>query len=135
MTKKQKVFVYNMLLFHSEKIYRIITTIDKELRKLYSSYHILTLFKTLAYSELREDEDLFKSLLNRVEKEIDKIPKKVKIEHRDDEAFPTIFHGISCFLDEARKFSELKNMNDLEEKFYNLANRLYQLNIHPYDYI
>ena len=113
------------ILFPSEKIYKIIVAIDQELRKLYSSY----------YSEIRDNEHKFKSLLNRVEKEIDKIPKKVKIEHRDDEAFCTFFHGISCFLDEARKFSELKNMNALEKKFYNLANRLYQLNIHPYDYI
>ena len=135
MTKRQKVLDYNMLLFPSEKIYRIIVTIDQELRKLYSSYHFLTLFKTVAYSELRENEAQFKSLLNRVEKEIDKIPKKVKIEHKDDEAFRTTFYGISCFLDEARKFSVLKNMNALEKKFYNLADRLYQLNIHPYDYI
>ena len=62
MTKKQKVLDYNMLLFPSEKIYRIITTIDQELRKLYSSYHFLTLFKTVAYSELRENEDQFKIL-------------------------------------------------------------------------
>ena len=95
MPKKQKVFDYNMLLFPSEKIYRIIITIDQELRKLYSSYHFLTLFKTVAYSELRENEAEFISLLNRVEKEIDKLPKKVKIEHKDDEAFRTIFPGIS----------------------------------------
>ena len=98
MAKSQKVLNYNIL-FPSEKIYRIITTKDQELRKLYSSYYILTLFKTVAYSEIRDNEAQFKSLLNRVEKEIDKIPKKVKIEHRDDEAFRTIFHGISCFLE------------------------------------
>ena len=137
MTKKQKVLDYNinMLLFPSEKIYRIITIIDQELRKLYSSYNILTLYKTVAYSGIRDNEAQFESLLKRVEKGIDKIPKKVKIEHKDDEAFRVNFYGISCFLDEAREFSELKNMNDLEEKFYNLADRLYQLNIHPYDYI
>ena len=61
--KKTKVLDYNMLLFPSEKIYKIITTIDQELRKLYSSYHFLTLFKTVAYSELRENEDQFKTLL------------------------------------------------------------------------
>ena len=105
MTKNQKVLGYNinMLFFPSKKIYRIITTIDQELRKLYSSYHFLTLFKTVAYSEIRDNEAQFESLLNRVEKEIDKIPKKIKIKHKDDEAFRTTFHGISCFLDEARQ--------------------------------
>lgn len=89
--------LFHDIIFPSEKIYEIIVTIDQELRKLYSSYHILTFLKTVAYSEIRDDEGKFKSLLNRVEKEIDKIPKKVKIEHRDDEAFRTTFHGISCF--------------------------------------
>ena len=125
----------NMLSFPFEKIYKIIVAIDNDLRKLYSTYHILTLYPTVPYSELRDNEAQFKSLLNRVEKEIDKIPKKVNIEHKDDEAFRTTFHGISCFLDEARKFSVFKNMNALEKKFSNLADRLYQLNIHPYDYI
>ena len=115
MTKNEEVINYNIL-FPSEKIYRIITTIDQELRKLYSSNRILTLFKTVAYSEIRDNEGQFKSLLNRVEKEIDKLPKKVKIEHRDDEAFRTTFHGISCFLDEARKFL-LKNMNAWKKSF------------------
>ena len=137
MTKKQKVLDYNinMLLFPSEKIYRIITIIDQELRKLYSSYNILTLYKTVAYSEIRDNEAQFESLLNRVEKGIDKIPKKAKIEHKDDEAFRVNFYGISCFLDEAFIFFNSENSLDLEEKFYNLADRLYQLNIHPYDYI
>lgn len=139
MTKKQKKLLkyhnINVLFFPSEKIYKIIVTIDQELQKLYSSYHILTLYKTVAYSELRDNEAQFESLLNRVEKEIDKIPKKVEIEHKDDEAFRAKFYGISCFLDEARQFSNLKDIPDLYKKFYNLADRLYQLNIRPYDYI
>ena len=66
----------NMLSFSFEKIYKIIVAIDNDLRKLYSTYHILTLYPTVAYSELRDNEAQFKSLLNRVEKEIDKIPEK-----------------------------------------------------------
>lgn len=90
-----------MLSFSSEEIYGIIVAIDQELRKLYSSYHVLTLFPTVAYSEIRDNEAQFQSLLNRVEKEINQITKKVKIKHKDDEAFRVKFHGISCFLDEA----------------------------------
>ena len=105
------------LVFPSEKIYKIITTIDQELRKLYSSYHFLTLFKTVAYSESRENETQFKSLLNRVEKEIDKLPKKVELEHKDDEVFRRIFHGISCFLDEGKHFSNYRgNYNSISLK-------------------
>lgn len=138
MTKHQENLLdynINMLFFPSEKIYRIIVTIDQELRKLYSSYYFLTLFKSVAYSEIRDNEAQIKSLLNRVEKEIDKITKKVKIEHTDDEAFRVKFHCISCFLDEGRQFANLKNIPDLYKKFYNLANRLYQLNICPYDHL
>ena len=136
MTKKQKdELIYNMVSFPSEKIYQIIVSIDQELLKLYSSYHILTLFKIVAYSDIRDKEDQFKSLLSRVEKEIDKLPKNVKIGQKDDEAFRVQFYGISCFLDEARQLSNLKDLPDLYKKFYNLADRLYQLNICPYDYI
>ena len=128
MTKHQENLLdynINMLFFPSEKIYRIIVTIDQELRKLYSSYYFLTLFKSVPYSEIRDNEAQIKSLLNRVEKEIDKITKKVKIEHKDDEAFRVKFHCISRFLDVARQFANLKNIPDLYKKFYNLANRLY----------
>ena len=86
-----------MLSFPSENIYRIIVTIDQELRKLYSSNYFLILFKSVAYSEIRENEFQFKSLLNVVEKEIDKIPKKVKIEHKDDEAFRENFYVFHVF--------------------------------------
>ena len=134
MSVDQKLLEYDVV-FPSEKIYKIIVTIDRKLRKLYSSYYILTLFKTVAYSEIRDNGDQFKSLLNRVEKELDKRSKKVKIEHKDDEAFRVKFYGISCFLDEARQFSNSKNISDLYKKFNQVANRLYQLNICPHDYI
>lgn len=65
MTKKEKKLLkyhnINMLFFPSGKIYKIIVTIDQELQKLYSSYHILTLYKTVAYSELRDNEAQFES--------------------------------------------------------------------------
>ena len=49
MSVDQKLLEYDVV-FPSEKIYKIIVTIDRKLRKLYSSYYILTLFKTVFYS-------------------------------------------------------------------------------------
>lgn len=48
-----------MVSFPSKKIYQIIVAIDQELQKLYSSYSILTLFKTVAYSEMTDNEPKF----------------------------------------------------------------------------
>ena len=132
MTKSQKVVNYNIL-FPCEKIYKIIVDIDQELRKLYSFYHILTFYPVMACSPIRDDKKKFEYLLNKVEGKINKMTKKVIIEHNDDEAFRIQFPGISCFLDERKHRSKVKDT--LGKKFYNLADRLYQLNIHPYDYI
>lgn len=113
MVKKARFFVCN-LYFPSENIYKIIYNIDQELRKLYSIYNVLTLNLAVHYSKIRESESAaFISLLNRVEKELNKITKEVVIDHVDDLAFRGFFYGMTLFLEEGGR---IKKKDSFREK-------------------
>ena len=111
MGKKQGSSIYtkNLISFPSEEIYKIIVAIDQDLRKLYSFCHILTLYPVMACSSIRNNKKIFEDLLYKVEGKINMITKKAKIEHNDDEAFRIQFQGISCFLDEGKHSTKVKD--------------------------
>ena len=120
----------NDLIFPSKFVFSTIESIDRNLRILYSPAPPKSLWPTINYSTVRDDEEEFDSILDRVEEQIDRINEKVKIIETDDAAFNKSFLGIIDFLYEANDLPS-NSEKHFEKRFINLANRLWELGIHP----
>ena len=85
------------MIFFSRFIYSTIASIDRNLRFLYSPSINNEFWSTIRYSPVRDDEEEFEVILDRVEERINRIKGKVKIKETDDAAFNQSFMGITDF--------------------------------------
>ena len=96
------------------------------------------MWSTINYSTVRDDEEEFDSILDRVEERIDRFNEKVNVRETDDSAFNKMFIGITDFLYEAYDFenntedeSSKQTPGYIKKRFINLSNRLWELGINP----
>ena len=144
------------VIFPSRLIYSTIASIDRNLRFLYSPTPPDKIWRTIQYSSARDDSEEFDAILDRVEErinifklnneniednEINLINGKVKIVELDDAAFNSLFMGIIDFLYEASDYEDKsedeltkKTPKHIKKRFINLANRLWDLGIHPSEF-
>ena len=118
------------MIFPSEKIYKNIKDIDNILRSLYMPAPALSPYTLINCSSARDSIIKFNHALDKVEESINKIKQKVKIEEIADSSFNETFLGITAFLNEAYNIEE-KARGPLEERFVNLAIRLWDLEVRP----
>ena len=128
----------NNLIFPSRHVFSTIESINRNLRFLYSPAPPNSLWSTINYSTVRDNDEEFDSILDRVEERIDRFNEKVEIIETDDAAFNKEFNGIINFLYEATDFEDnkedelsKKTPENIKKRFINLANRLWELGIHP----
>ena len=120
----------NNLIFPSRHVFTTIKSIDKNVRFLCSPDPSNSLWPRINYSPARDDKEGFDAILDRVEERINRFNEKVKIIEEDDAALNQQFLGIIDFLYEAYDLPE-NNEKHFEKRFFNLANRLWDLGIHP----
>ena len=136
------------MIFPSRLIYSTIASIDRNLGFLYSSSINNEFRETIRYSTVRDDDEEFDAILDRVEErinrfklnneniednEINLINGKVKIVELDDAAFNRTFLGIMDFLYEASDLPS-NGENHFEKRIIGLANRLWGLGISPSEF-
>ena len=129
------------IIFPSRFVFSIIESIDRNLKFFYSPAPPNKLWPTINYSTVRDDEEEFNCILDRVEERINRFDEKVKIIETDDSAFNQKFNGIIDFLYEADDFKydkedELSKQTPeyIKKRFINLASRLWELGIHPREF-
>ena len=136
--KSNAKYKVNDLIFPSKIAFTTVESIDRNLRIFYSRAPPNSLWKRINYSAVRDDEEEFDSFLDRVEERIDRFNEKVNVRETDDSAFNKMFIGITDFLYEAYDYENnkedrysKKTPEYIKERFINLANRLWDLGIHP----
>ena len=128
----------NNLIFPSRNIFSTIESINKNLDFFYSPSTNNSLWPTINYSPVRDDNEEFDSILDRVEELINRIKEKVDIRETDDAAFNQEFLGIVNFLYEASDF-EYKTEDELskqtpeyiKKRFISISHKLWELGVHP----
>ena len=123
----------NDLKFPSRFVFSTIESIDRNLRLLYSPAPPNSLCSTINYSIVRDNDEEFDSILDRVEERIDRFNEKVEIIEKDEESFNKEFPGITDFLYEVSDLP-LNSEKHFEKRFINLAYRLWELGIHPSEF-
>ena len=113
------------MIFLSRFIYSTIASIDRNLRFLYSPAPPNSNRNTINYSPVRDDDEEFDAILDRVEERINRITGKVQIVETDDAAFNITFCGIMDFLNEASDLPS-NSENHFEKRIVDLANRLWE---------
>ena len=129
------------IIFPSRFVYSTIKSIHRNLKFFYSPAPPDKIWSTINYSAVREDEEEFNCILDRVEERIERFDEEVEIIETDDAAFNKKFHGIIDFLYEACDFEnnkedELSKQTPeyIKKRFINLASRLWELGIHPCEF-
>ena len=130
------------LIFPSRFVYSTIASIDRNLRILYSPSINNEFWATIRYSPVRDDEEEFEAILDRVEERINRINGKVKIRETTDAAFNQLFMGIIDFLYEASDFEDntddvlakSKTPEYIKKRFIDLTNRLWEMGISPSEF-
>ena len=132
---------FNNLIFPLKKIYLVIKEINKKLELLYSLSSSESLWPTINYSSVRDNEEKFNDILDEVEKYLDRFNEEydeVEIIENDDAAFNQEFLGIVNFLYEATDFygkteDELsKKVPDyIKKRFIFIADKLFNCGICP----
>ena len=132
---------FNNLIFPLKKIYLVIKEINKKLELLYSLSSSESLWPTINYSSVRDNEEKFNDILDEVEKYLDRFNEEydeVEIIENDDAAFNQEFLGIVNFLYEATDFygkteDELsKKVPDyIKKRFIFIADKLCNCGICP----
>ena len=128
----------NNLIFPSRHVFSTIKRINRKLRLLYSPASSNSLWPTIKYSAVRDNDEEFNAILDRVEKRIDRFNEKVEIIETDDAAFNKEFLGIVDFLYEASDF-EHNTENELSKKtpeyfkkrFISIADKFWEAGVHP----
>ena len=121
------------MIFFSRFIYSTIASIDRNLRFLYSPAPPNSNRNTINYSPVRDDDEEFDAILDRVEERINRINGKVQIVETDDAAFNRTFLGIMDFLYEASDLPS-NSENHFEKRIIDLANRLWGMGISPSEF-
>ena len=139
--RDSKGYRFNNLIFPFKKIYLITKRINRKLELLYSPAPSGSLWPTINYSSVRDNEEEFNTILDKVEKYIDRFYEeydKVTIIETDDAAFNQEFLGIVNFLYEASDFyckkeDELskKTSECIKERFIFIADKLWYSGICP----
>ena len=129
------------VIFPSRFVFTNIESLDRNLRFFYSPAPPNRLGPRINYSAVRDDEEEFNCILDRVEERINRIDKEFKIIEKYYKAFHKKFHGIIDFLYEASDFvnkqeDELSKQTPeyIKKRFINLASRLWELGIHPCEF-
>ena len=129
--KDNLIYKSKNLVFPSRFVFSTIESIDRNLRIIYSKAPPNSGRDRINYSTVRDDEEEFDTILDRVEERINRINKingKVKIIETDDAAFNRTFLGIMDFLYEASVLPS-NSENHFEKRFIDLANRLWEMGI------
>ena len=92
------------LIFPSRFVYSTIKSIDRNLKFFYSPAPPYKFWSTINYSTVRDDEEEFNCILDRVEEQINRFNEEVEIIETYYAAFNEKFHGIVDFLNEASDF-------------------------------
>ena len=128
----------NNLIFPSRHVFSTIKRINRKLRLLYSPAPPNSLWSTINYSSVRDDNEKFEAILDKVEELVDRFDEEVNIIETDDAAFNQEFLGIVNFLYEASDFylkkeDELSNKTPkyIKERFISIADKLWVTGIHP----
>ena len=140
----------NNLVFPSRHVFTTIQSIDRNLRFLYSPAPSGRIWRRIRSSPIRDDDDEFDAILDRVEERINRIKEEVKIIEKGDAAFNQQFLGIIDFLYEAEDILEKREEyfqnngkylessgsreNYFENMFIYLSKRLWDLGIGPSDF-
>ena len=131
----------NDLIFPTKKVCKMIKSINRKLKLLYSPAPPNSLWPTINYSTVRDDKKEFDALLDRVEKRIDRFKEKVKIIETDDSAFQKEFCGIRDFLYEASNFEdnkedELSKQTEeyMKKRFISIADKFWKAGVHPSEF-
>ena len=136
-----KGYRFNNLIFPFKKIYLITKQINRKLELLYSPASSGSLWPTINYSLVRDNEEEFNAILDKVEKYFDRFNEEydeVTIVEIGDAAFNNEFFGIVNFLYEASDFyckkeDELskKTPEYIKERFISIADKLWYGGIRP----
>ena len=136
-----KGYRFNNLIFPFKKIYLITKQINRKLELLYSPAPSGSLWPTINYSLVRDNEEEFNAILDKVEKYFDRFNEEydeVTIVEIGDAAFNNEFFGIVNFLYEASDFyckkeDELskKTPECIKERFISIADKLWYGGIRP----
>ena len=129
------------LIFPSKLVFSTIESIDRNLRILYSKAPPNSIWDRINYSAVRDDDEEFNAILDRVEERIVRFAGKVKLIETDDAAFNRKFLGIMDFLYEAHDFEsniEVKYIKQtpeyIKKRFIDLADRLGECGISPNEF-
>ena len=135
---KSSQYQVNNLIFPSRKVFSTIKSINRNLRLLYSPAPPNSLWPTINYSKVRDDDEEFHAILDRVEARIDRFNEKVEIIETDDAAFNKEFLGIVNFLYEASNFED--NTEDelskqtpqhIKKRFISIADKFWEAGVQP----
>ena len=99
------------------------------------------MWPTINYSTVRDDNEEFEVILDRVEERIDRFKEKVDIIETDDAAFNKEFLGIVNFLYEASDYA-MNTENDLskqtpeyiKKRFNSIAFKFWKAGVHPSEF-
>ena len=133
--RKHKV---NNLIFPSRTIFLIIESINRDLNFLYSPTRTNSLCSFICYSPVRDNNEEFNIILDRVEEQMNRIKEEVNIIETDDSAFNDEFPTIVSFLDEAFDYeynteSDIfkQTPEDIKKRFISIAHKLWDLGVRP----
>lgn len=124
-------FSASRIIFPSKKIFNIIREIDNNILPLYIPAPSYIKQKLINTSEERETITKFNKALDKIEKSINKIKRKVKIKEIDYPAYSERFPGITAFFCEAYKLKEEDKLIPLEKRFINIAIKMQDLGVYP----
>ena len=130
----------NGLIFPSRQIFSTIESINIKLNSLYSLSPPNSLWPSINYSSVRDDNEEFEAILDRVEELIDSF-KNFEIIETTDAAFNNEFLGIVNFLYEASDYA-MKKENDLtkqtpesiKKRFNSIAFKFWIVGVHPSEF-
>ena len=128
----------NGLIFPSRQIFSTIESINRKLNFLYSPSPPNSLWPSINYSSVRDDNEEFEAILDRVEEWIDSFKEKFEIIETTDAAFNNEFLGIVNFLYEASDYA-MKKENDLskqtpesiKKRFNSIAFKFWKVGVCP----
>ena len=127
----KSTFSASNIIFPSKEIFKIIKDIENNILSLYTPLPSYCSQKLINYSEERDTITTFNNALDKIEKSVNKIKKKVKIKEIDYPAFSERFPGIAAFFCEAYKLGEEDKLIPLEKRFINIAIKMQDLGVYP----
>ena len=129
------------IIFPTKNVFKTIKSINRKLRLLYSPAPTNSLWPTINYSPVRDDDEEFNAILDRVEERIDRFNEKVEIIETGDAAFNKKFLGIVNFLYEASDFEDntendlsKKTAENIKKRFISIAHKFWEAGVCPMEF-